>query len=105
RGQPVEPRADIPPEYTPAEWLIKSPHRPSNATTVISHRDVLYAAIGRVLTAWEILETLMAQEFKRLMGTDRPSAMRAYGSILASGSRCEMLLAAAEVELKGDQLD
>lgn len=101
----VNPRASIPPEYQPAEWLITSPHRPPNSSTAISHRDALYAAIGRVLTAWEVLETLLAGVFQQLVGTDHRSAMRAYGSILASGSRCDMLNAAAEVELSGDALN
>jgi hypothetical protein len=101
---PPDPRANVPAEYKPAEWLIKAPHRPANSKTAISHRDVLYSAIGRVLTQWELLETVLASEFQSLIGTTRNSALRAYGSVLASGTRCDMLLSAAEIELPGDEL-
>ena len=105
KAAPIDIRANVPPEFKPADWLIASPNRPPNSTTAISHRDVLYAAIGRVLTAWEVLETLLASEFQRLMGTFHISAMRAYGSVSAHSSRCDMLIAAAEIELGGEELE
>jgi hypothetical protein len=104
KQQRLDARADIPDEYKPAEWLIKQPYRPENSDTAVSHRDVLYAAVGRVLTAWEILETLLAGEFQRLVGTDRPSALKAWGSIVSSKARVDAILAAADVEFSGDEL-
>lgn len=99
-----DPRANIPAEYKPADWLINAPNRPPDDTKFITHRAYLYAAIGAVLTQWELLETVLAIEFQRLLGTAKNSALRAYGSVLAHGTRCDMLLAAAEVELTGDEL-
>jgi hypothetical protein len=97
-------RSDIPDEYKPADWLIKAPNRPPDTQTLITHRDLLYAAAGRVLSAWELLETLLAGEFQRLIGTERMSAMRAWGGVASSKARVDMLLAAANVELTGDEL-
>jgi hypothetical protein len=100
----IDPRADIPDEYKPAEWLIKSPHRPANSDSGISHRDVLYAAVGRVLSAWELLETLLAWDFQRLIGTNEIAALRAWGSIASSKARIGMIVAAADIKLTGGQL-
>ena len=97
--QRTDPRSDIPDEYKPAEWLINHPRRPQNSDTAVSHRDVLYASVGRVLTASEILETLLSGEFQRLVGTERPSALQAWGSIVSSGARVDAIIAAANVEL------
>ena len=94
----------MPHEYRPANWLIIKPHRPANTETGVSHRDILYAVVGRVLSAWELLETLLAWEFQRLIGTDRIAALRALGSIASSKARISAIGAAADVQLSGDEL-
>lgn len=99
-----DPRVDVPNEYKPAEWLIRSPNRPQSSATGTSHRDVLYAAVGRVLSAWELLETLLAWEFQRLIGTNEIAALRAWGSIASSKGRVGMIVAAAEIKLSGEEL-
>jgi hypothetical protein len=102
--QQPDPRADIPEEYRPAEWLANSPHRPPNAETAFSHRDVLYAAIGRVLTAWEILETQLSDEFGRVLGSNQRSVKAAYGSIVSNKARIDTIRATAEITLSGEEL-
>ena len=98
-----DPHSDIPEEYRPAEWLVKKPNRPPSAEKAISHRDVLYAAVGRVLTAWEILETILMGEFMRILKTDADGARVAWGSIVSSKARIDAIIAAAEVELQPDE--
>ena len=104
RAPQPDPRSNIPDEYKPATWVYTNPYRPPNDDQAVMHRDVLYAAIGRVLTQWEILETVLAAQFQNLIGSKKVSALRAYGSILASGSRIDMLDAVAEIEMEGDVL-
>jgi hypothetical protein len=104
KGFRPDQRANIPDEYKPAKWLIEAPNRPANSETAVNLRDALYVAVGHVLSAWELLETLLAGEFQRLIGTDRISAMRAWGAVASSKGRVDLLIAAANIELSGHEL-
>ena len=54
--------------------------------------------------ARELLETLLAWEFQRLIGTEQISALRAWGSIASNKARVSAIMAAADVVLKDDEL-
>jgi hypothetical protein len=61
-------------------------------------KEVLFAAVGKALSSWETLEGRLALIFGHLVspkGDDLP-ALRAYGALLTSHGRCELLLGAAE---------
>ena len=47
---------------------------------------------------------MLASEFQALAGTERMSALKAWGSIVSSKDRIDAIIAAAEVEMSGDQL-
>ncbi len=59
---------------------------------------VIHTAVGDALTAWEFLEMEYAGVFDVLMGVKTPShaSHRAYGAVMVSSTRREMLAAAAE---------
>jgi hypothetical protein len=61
--------------------------------------DILFASIGRALTAWEEFEVMLASLFANLVGTDDNTApaIRAYGSVIAFRGRAELVRNAAEV--------
>lgn len=61
-------------------------------------KDTVFAAVGRALSEWEKLEGHMALIFEHLVSGDRISlpAIRAYGSVLTSRGRGEMISAAAD---------
>jgi len=74
------------------------PPKPSHAP---DHRDELYAAVGKALSSWELIERALAEIFSLFVGApvmgymlDEP-AIRAYGSVISFNGRAEMLAAAA----------
>lgn len=61
--------------------------------------DVLYHAVGRALTHWEIAEQSYASLFNALVSPQAPlfALQRAYGSLAAARGRKDMSVIAAEV--------
>lgn len=61
-------------------------------------QQVLFAAVGAALSAWESLEERLSHTFELLVSPEGGSlsALRAYGSILTFRGRGEMIKAAAE---------
>ena len=72
--------------------------RRPRATVGDPTEDITFAAVGRALTGWELFEVWLSRIFAELTGYDRGTspAMRAYGAIMAFGSRADMVKAAAE---------
>ena len=63
--------------------------------------DAVYQSVGMALTGWEFVEEALAEIFSLLVGDDnlyrnRSPAVLAYGAIIGSGSRVEMIEAAAK---------
>jgi len=58
--------------------------------------DVLFAAIGRALSAWETMEGLLARVFASLCRAEFDGAVRAYGVVSSSSGRLDMLTEALE---------
>lgn len=82
------------------EWLTKSPHRPPNDTVGDVKVETLFAAAGRLTHAWEGVEfalmTLFARTIKDSQNHEPHAAlMAAFGAIVGSGARCDMIEAAA----------
>ena len=58
--------------------------------------DEIYLSVGRALHAWETVEEELALIFGALVGAeDTVASMRAYGSVITSRGRNEMVSAAA----------
>lgn len=55
--------------------------------------DVLYAAVGRALSQWEVLESNLARIFQLLCNASEAAAV-AYGAVSSFTGRCDMLEAA-----------
>jgi hypothetical protein len=67
-----------------------------------SSEDDLFKAVGRALTDWEFVEEALARVYAALMRCDLNSptpAVRAYGAIIGSKARIDMILAAGEAYL------
>ena len=63
--------------------------------------ETIYTAVGHALSTWELVEEELASLFALLVGSaprnpETQGAMRAYGSIVSSKSRVDMLNAAAK---------
>jgi hypothetical protein len=61
--------------------------------------DTIYCAVGKSLSAWGLLEDQLATVFAIFLGVSgagMTAATRAFGSIIASNSRADVLFAAAE---------
>jgi hypothetical protein len=61
-----------------------------------SDADILYLPIGRALTNWEQVEEECAVLFSLLVDSFSEAAYRAYGCIIATSTKSEMLKSAAE---------
>lgn len=59
----------------------------------------LFTAVGTALTAWEKLDQVQARVFGILVGSRRGAAVAAYGTIIVSSGRSEMVDTAARVVL------
>jgi hypothetical protein len=61
--------------------------------------DVTFAAVGRALSNWEYFEGYFSMVFSYLVGAGAESlaAIRAYGTVMASSTRQQMVQSAAEV--------
>lgn len=73
--------------------------RPGRDEPIVGDADPsnIYLAVGLALDTWESLEEELALIFASLIGSDDPIAsMRAYGSVITSRGRNEMISAAAE---------
>ena len=106
-SQKPDKYSELPESVRPADWLIKGPHRPPNTTIGDETTDPIFQSVGTLLTVWEHLETMLAIQFGDLCSHDESqnwTAVRAYGSVLASGTRCDMLLAAAEQDMAPEGL-
>jgi hypothetical protein len=53
--------------------------------------DTLYAAVGRALSAWEMMEGILANVFALLCRAEFEGAVRAYGAVAAFSGRKSML--------------
>lgn len=53
--------------------------------------DVLFAAVGRSLSDWEILEGTLGQIFADLCGSQTEAPARAYGVVVSCAGRLDML--------------
>lgn len=101
--KPNNPRARdaIPREYRPAKWLFENPPKPADSTVAVNYRDALYAAIGRTLTAWELLDSYLASLHHELVD-GRKKALREFGSIRTHANRLKTIRKAGKRTL-GDQ--
>jgi hypothetical protein len=75
------------------------PPKPTNAP---DHPDELYAAVGKALSSWDGVESVLAEVFSLFLGTPifsnplQEPGIRAYGSVVSFNGRAEMLDAAAK---------
>ena len=53
--------------------------------------NVLYAAVGRALSQWESLESVLGSIFARLCQSDSEAPARAYGTIVSAKGRIDLL--------------
>jgi hypothetical protein len=85
------------------DWLLKNPHRPPNDLQGDRLPGKIYEAVGYVTHRWEGVEAQLSVLFSQFLGggAGQPSlsAIRAYGAILGSGARMDMLVAAIETAL------
>lgn len=78
-------------------WLKDSPHRPPNDTVGENSADPLHLSVGRLLHTWEIAEQSLAVLFMVLTESRSGAAIRAFGAVIGSGTRCDMIDAAIEI--------
>lgn len=57
--------------------------------------DPLFLAVGRALTAWELMDAAQASLFSWLVNSRAGAAEAAYGMVASASGRCDMVLAAA----------
>jgi hypothetical protein len=73
--------------------------RPANQNQGDATGEVVFTAVGQALSAWEAMEEEIARMFVTLVGGDMSSAnpiRRAFGRVESSGTRRNMIFAAAE---------
>lgn len=74
---------------------------PAKPTHSSDSRDDLYVAVGRALSSWDGIESILAEIFSLFLGTPVSSnplqepGIRAFGSVVSFNGRAEMLEAAA----------
>src|SRR5262249_54073692 len=73
--------------------------RPPKKARGIETPDEIFLWVGRALTRWEYLETVLADLLIVLAGTNNKAAARIYGSMFSSSNRREAVAMAAEVFL------
>src|ERR1700730_18176139 len=78
-------------------WLINNPHRPPNDSVGDAAPSTIYAAAGQLTHTWEMVETTLMMLFAVLSGSTTAAPMIAFGSIIGSGARADMILAASTV--------
>lgn len=59
--------------------------------------ELIYLSVGRLLSKWETVETVMAHFFGLLVESDSQAAIRAYGLITSVAQRCNLLKEAASI--------
>lgn len=67
--------------------------------------DEIYRAMGSALSTWEMVEDVFATLFQELVDSESIAAKRAYGAVVASGGRRDLLKAAAEVYFHIHKID
>jgi hypothetical protein len=70
--------------------------RPDAQSQGDADADAIYAAVGRALSTWELLEMAAVDLFVLFVQSYSPAAKRAYGSIISASGRRDTILAAAE---------
>jgi hypothetical protein len=93
----MPPRKPKPPK--PPTPPAKKPWDAPFALKGDSSEDDLFKAVGRALTDWEFVEEALARIYVALMRSDihTPNpAIRAYGAVLGSKARIDMIRAAGE---------
>jgi len=83
----------------PATPKPRHPWEPPFALKGDSSEDDLFKAVGRALTDWEFVEEVLARVYAALMRSDLYSpnpAIRAYGAIIGSKARIDMIRAAGD---------
>lgn len=78
------------------DWAIHPPRRPANDHEGDRLPDTLYSAVGRLAHAWEVTESSLASLFMEMVEAPSSSAQFAYGAIIGSAARCDMIAAAAK---------
>jgi hypothetical protein len=69
--------------------------------------EPLFLAVGMALSAWEIMDGWQATLFGELVSSRRGAAETAYGTVVSSSGRADMVLAAADrllTDSAGDHL-
>lgn len=61
------------------------------------NEDTVFLSVGRALSQWESLESILAMMFGLFVESDSSAAVRAYGAIASSTGRKDALAKAAEV--------
>lgn len=88
------PLYELPPEYGNAD---KAWQRPNRRESGDANENDLFAAVGKALSRWELAENHMARLFGVLVESTSQASARAFGTVVSSTGRREMLEKAAEV--------
>jgi hypothetical protein len=81
-------------------WLLVQPHRPPNDTVGDASPDPIYVSVGKITSAWEGVESSLALIFSQLIQSPAGAiAVRAFGAVAGSSSRCDMIEAAIEAKI------
>jgi hypothetical protein len=64
--------------------------------------DPIFHAVGAAITAWERLESILAELFDLLLASENRAAFKVYQSSKTSSARIEMLIAALPLDRASD---
>jgi hypothetical protein len=60
-------------------------------------REQIFLSVGRALTQWEIIESVLGMLFSHLVESDSSAAQRVYGTIVNTGSKQTVIMEAAKI--------
>lgn len=59
----------------------------------------LYHSVGYALSLWEVMESALGELYVTIIQSESRTALAAYGSVVASSGRIDMVVAAAEADV------